>query len=43
MNKVANKFLLTGYNLLPELRLRQPGFIYSAGKLFTKIRQFREI
>ena len=43
MNKVANKFLLTGYNLLPELRLRQPGFIYSAGKPFTKSRQFREI
>ena len=31
---------------MPELRLRQPGFIYSAGEPFTKIRkriqQFRE-
>ena len=46
MNKIANKFLLTGDKLMPELRLRQPGFTYSAGEPFTKIRkriqQFRE-
>ena len=46
MNKVINKFLLTGDKFMPELHLKQPGFIYSACGSFTKhrerIQKFRE-
>ena len=46
MNKIINKFLLTGDNLMPELHLKQPGFTCSAFGPFTKhcerIQQFRE-
>ena len=30
MNAIVNKFLLTGNKFMPEMHLRQPGFIYSA-------------
>ena len=30
MNKIVNKFLLTGDKSMPELHLRLPGFTYSA-------------
>ena len=30
MNEIVNKFLLMGNNFLPEIHLKQPGFIYSA-------------
>ena len=30
MNEIVNKFLLTGDKFMPEMLLRQPGFIYSA-------------
>ena len=36
MNEIANKFLLAGDKFMPEMHLRQPGFTYSAGGLFTK-------
>ena len=36
MNKIINKFLLTGHKFLPELQLKQPGFTYSACGTFTK-------
>ena len=36
MNKIINKFLLTGGNFMPELHLKQPGFTYSACGPFTK-------
>ena len=36
MNKIINKFLLTGDKLMPKLHLRQPGFTCSACKPFTK-------
>ena len=36
MNKIINKFLLTGDNLMPELHLKQPGFTCSAFGPFTK-------
>ena len=36
MNKIINKFLLTGVKLMPKLHLRQPGFTCSACKPFTK-------
>ena len=46
MNKVINKLLFTGDKFMPELHLRQPGFIYSACEPFTKyperILKFRE-
>ena len=29
MNKIINKFLLTGDKFMPDLHLRQPGFTYS--------------
>ena len=36
MNKIVNKFLLTGEKFIPELHLQQPGLIYIAGGSFTK-------
>ena len=36
MNKIINKFLLTGDRFMPELHLNQPGLIYSACGPFTK-------
>ena len=46
MNKIINKFLLTGDKFMPELHLKQPGFTDSACGPFTKhcerIQKFRE-
>ena len=46
MNKVINKFLLTGDNIMPDLHLKQSGFTYGASGPFTKhrerIQKFRE-
>ena len=46
MNKMINKFLLTGDKFMPELHLKQPGFTYRACGSFTKhhgrIQNFRE-
>ena len=46
MNKIINKFLLTGNNSTPELHLKQLGLTYSACVPFTKhrerIQKFRE-
>ena len=46
MNKIINKFLLTGDKFIPELHLKQPGFTYGASGPFTKhresIQKFRE-
>ena len=39
MNKTINKFLLTGYKVVPKLHLKQPGFTYSACGTFTKHRE----
>ena len=36
MNKIINKFLLTGDKFMPELHSKRSGFIYSARGLFTK-------
>ena len=36
MNEIVNKFLLTGDKFIPEMHLRQFGFIYSACGPFTK-------
>ena len=36
MNAIVNKFLLAGDKFMPEMHLRQPGFIYSACGPFTK-------
>ena len=38
-NKIINKFLLTGDKFLPELRLEQPGFTYSALGSFPEHRK----
>ena len=35
MNKIINKFLLTGDKLMPELHLKQPAFTCSAYETFT--------
>ena len=29
MNEIRNKFLLAGDKFMPEMHLRQPGFMYS--------------
>ena len=46
MNKIINKFLLSGDKFMSELHLKQPGFTYSACGPFTKhrerIKKFRE-
>ena len=47
MNKiVVNKFLLAGGKFMPEMHLRQPGFIYISCEPFTKnkerIQKFKE-
>ena len=36
MNEIVNKFLLAGDKFMPEMHLRQPGFVYSACDPFTK-------
>ena len=36
MNEIVNKFSLAGDKLMPEMHLKQPGFIYSASEPFTK-------
>ena len=36
MNKIINKFLLAEDKYMPEMHLRQPGFIYRACGLSTK-------
>ena len=46
MNDIINKFVLPGDKLMPEMRLKQPGFTYSACGPFTKnkerIQKFKE-
>ena len=46
MNKIGNKILLAGDTFMPEMHLKQPGFIYSACGAFTKnkegIQKFKE-
>ena len=39
MNKIVNKFLLTGDKFMPRLHLKQPGFTYSACGPFSKHRE----
>ena len=39
MNKIINKFLLTGGKFMQVLHLKQPVFIYSACGPFTKHRE----
>ena len=36
MNEIVNNFLLVGDKYMPEMHLKQPGFIYSACGPFTK-------
>ena len=47
MNKIARIVLFARDKFMPELHLRQPGFIYSACRPFTKhrerIQKFKEI
>ena len=46
MNKIVNNFLLAVNKFMPEMRLKQPGFTYSACGPFTKnkerIQKFKE-
>ena len=35
MNEIVNKFLLAGDKFMPEMHLKQPGFIYSACGTFA--------
>ena len=39
MNKIVNKFLLTGNRFMPEMHLKQPGFTYSTCGPFTKYKK----
>ena len=40
MNKIVNKFLVAGDKFMSEVRLRQPGFPYSACGAFTKSKEW---
>ena len=46
MNKIVNRFLLTGEKFMQKLHLKQSGFSYSASVPFSKhcnrIQKFRE-
>ena len=46
MNNVINKFLLAGDKFMPEMHLRQPQFVYSACRPFTRhkerIKKFKQ-
>ena len=46
MNKIVNKYLLTGDKFIPKLRLKQPRFNQSAcgslSKFRGRIQKFRE-
>ena len=42
MNDIINKFLLVGDKFMPEMRLRQPGFTYSACGPFIKNKEIIE-
>ena len=46
MNNVINKFLLAGDKFMPEMHLRQPRFVYSACRPFTRhkerIKKFKQ-
>ena len=46
MNEIPNKFLLAGHKFMPEMHLKQPGFIYRACGRFIKntrkIQKFKE-
>ena len=46
MNKIGNRYLLAGDELMPELHLRQPRYTHSTCGPFTKywkrIKKFRE-
>ena len=39
MNEIVNKFLLIGDKFMPDMRLKQPGFTYSACGPFTKTKK----
>ena len=39
MNDIINKILLTGYQFMREMHLKQPGFTYSPCGPFTRNRQ----
>ena len=42
MNKIINKYLLTGDKFIPELHLKQPGFTYCACEPFAKLHIVKE-
>ena len=39
MNEIINNRILTGYEFIPELDLKQSGFTYNACVTFTKHRE----
>ena len=50
INKIINKFLLTGGNFIPELQLKQPGFTYGLygltyfmGHLVNIVKEFKNL
>ena len=50
INKIINKFLLSGENFIPELQLKQPGFTYGLygltyfmGHLVNIVKEFKNL
>ena len=47
MNTIVNKFLLVGDKFMPEMHLKQPGFMYTTSGPFAKnkerIKKVKEI
>ena len=43
MYEIVSKFLWAADKFIPEIRLRHPGFTYSAWRAFTKKKKKREL
>ena len=43
MNEIVNEFLLAGDKFMPEMHIKQPGFIVLAGHLLKTKKEFRNL
>ena len=43
MNEIVKNILFAGDKFMPEMHLRQPGFIYSACGPFTKKKEYKSL
>ena len=43
MNKIINKFLLTGHKVMPELHLKQPDLVQCVNHLIIIVKEFKNL